>query len=105
MAANLPGLGMIVLLVRFLFPSALLVRVFGLIGNLFLSAFFARVSVLGVGVLMNFLAFLVFVLMVGIARSPFSVPGLMFFVDLGPLMFGNLWRGAGPDQAGNGTIC
>ncbi len=105
MAVNLPGFGMIILLVNFLFLSALLVRVADLIGNLFLSIFFVRVSVLGVGVLMNFLAFLVFVLMVGIARSPFSVPGLMFFVDLGPLMFGNLWSGAGPDQAGNGTIC
>ena len=59
MAANLPGFGVIILLVSFLFPSVLLVRVVGLIGNLFLSTFFARVSVLGVGVLMNFLAFLV----------------------------------------------
>ena len=41
---------------------------------------------------MNFLAFLVFVLMVGmgIARSPFSVPGLMFFVDLGTVKRGSV---------------
>ena len=39
---------------------------------------------------MNFLAFLVFALMVGIARSPFSVPGLMFFVDLGTVRCGSV---------------
>lgn len=39
MAANLPVLGVAVLLIAFLFPSAFLARVIGLTGNLFPSNF------------------------------------------------------------------
>ena len=42
MAANLPVLGVAVLLIAFLFPSAFLVRIVDLTGNLFSSNFLPR---------------------------------------------------------------